>query len=456
MFCNHSRISDSDDTIESKSIDIKEEYLVEETSINYEERNAFDGRDPNQTPKSSGLKIKTKKVLGKPLGKINFEDGFDDGDFLDESAFLLLSFLLKSSVQVSVRKFFALNIDLVAVAKKSSQEKSNFIKKFFSGVNGFGGGVSTLSKFGGIIYATFTSKKAMMVIANLANEGGVVVNTDLKHSGYNHMNWAIVLKEIPVRTSIKTVHAAVSEFGIIKSIKMQLVGLWQKAFADLLVSMWSILIGKDAVHVARADIDKQTWDSRNKFRTLLYTLSLVVIDHNSVNYICACCATVCFDSEENMNQAVAVMPVIKSKLVPISHSLAFGKKTWASVAGSFSLGSFLGYDSQLGSLRNSKPLPPVVNNLESHLVNIESSLVSLVRQIITPLLQNQEKDIVMEMSLGKATSGKTAVISGSNASPEIVKLKNMLEDLSALIMSLLAHLDGLAWAGGASSLPFSQ
>ncbi|KAG9300032.1 hypothetical protein G9A89_018309 [Geosiphon pyriformis] len=226
-------ISETGNTTESESINMEEKCLVEKTSIDYGERDAFDGGDPNQTPKNSGLKIKTKKVLGKPLSKINFDDGFNDG------------------------------------------------------VNGFGR-ASTPSKFGGIICATFTSEKAMMAAVNLANKHGIVINTDLKCPGYNHTNQTIVLKEISVRTSIEAVRAAVSEFGIIKSIKMQLVGLWQKAFvkledqnqANLLAFMWSILIGKDAVYVARADIDKQTWDSRNRFRTLFYTLLVGMNAHN--------------------------------------------------------------------------------------------------------------------------------------------------------------------------------
>ncbi|KAG9303271.1 hypothetical protein G9A89_013597 [Geosiphon pyriformis] len=280
----HSQISESGDTTESESIDMEKECLVEETSIDYGKRDAFNGGDPNQILKSLGLKIKTKKVLGKPLDKINFEDSFDNGDFLDEFALLPPSLLLKSLVQVSVHKSFTLDIDLVAVAGKFFQEKSNFIKKIFLGVNGF---VETFtpSKFGGIICATFTSEKAIMAAANLAN----------KH-------------EIPMETSIEAVRAAVFEFGVIKLIKMQL---------------------KNAVRVVRTDINKQTWDSRDRFRILLYTLSVgmnahdlwnflvsvggktCIIDHNSVNYTHACCATVCFDSEEDMNWAVAVMPVIK-------------------------------------------------------------------------------------------------------------------------------------------------
>ncbi|KAG9300033.1 hypothetical protein G9A89_018310 [Geosiphon pyriformis] len=138
------------------------------------------------------------------------------------------------------------------------------------------------------------------------------------------------------------------------------------------------------------------------------------------------------------------------------------------LAGSSSSGGSLGYDSQLGSLKNGKPLSSVVNNLELHLVNIKSSLVSLVRQIsklakrlksfmpavfqpspgcqllVTPPSQNQREDIVMEMGSSEATSGKTAAVLGSNASPKVVKLENMLEGFSALVISLLACLDDLA------------
>ncbi|KAG9298399.1 hypothetical protein G9A89_000398 [Geosiphon pyriformis] len=65
----------------------------------------------------------------------------------------------------------------------------------------------------------------MMAAAKLANDCGIVVNTNLKHPGNNYINWAIVLKKILVKTSVEAVHAAVSEFGIIKMIKMQLSDL---------------------------------------------------------------------------------------------------------------------------------------------------------------------------------------------------------------------------------------
>ncbi|KAG9298949.1 hypothetical protein G9A89_015971 [Geosiphon pyriformis] len=69
---------------------------------------------------------------------------------------------------------------------------------------------------------------------------------------------------------------------------MQLIGLWQKAVvefersdqADLAVAEWSILIGKNAVCVAKANSDKEVWDVRNQHRALLYTLPMGTNAHD--------------------------------------------------------------------------------------------------------------------------------------------------------------------------------
>ncbi|KAG9291590.1 hypothetical protein G9A89_022009 [Geosiphon pyriformis] len=187
--------SETGDTTESESIDMEEECLVKETSVDYGENSAFAEGNPNRTPKS--LYVKTKKVLRKPLGVIDYGSVNTDGDMLDD--FFLLPPLLpiKLSVQVPVHKSFALDINLVVITGKFSQEKLSFIRKIFSSVNSFER-ASTFSKFGGIIHVTFTSEKAMMAAGKLANNCGIVVNTDLKCPVNNHTNQTIVLKKIPV------------------------------------------------------------------------------------------------------------------------------------------------------------------------------------------------------------------------------------------------------------------
>ncbi|KAG9286905.1 hypothetical protein G9A89_012455 [Geosiphon pyriformis] len=358
----------------------------------------------------------------------------DNDDVLDELLLLLPPLSLKPVVQILVRKFFALDINLVAVVGKFSQEKLNFVRKIFSGVNGFGG-ASILLKFGGIIRATFTSNETMIAVANLANDYDIVVNTGLKCPGNNCMNRSIVLKKILVGTSLKTVHAAVSEFAI--------VNLEDQNQADLLASKWSILIGKDVVCVARADVDKQMWNARNEYRALFYTLPMgttahnlwdfigsvsrktCVIDHNSVSYSCAHCATVCFGSRFDLVDAIKsylslvlclvckysghtslicvlvkddstlkkkkalffmhdrarLANIYAKKSVPISHPLSFGGKTWTSVVGASSNVSFHQVSS-FGSIEHSKLLPSVVNDLERQLIGIKNNFISLVEQIV--------------------------------------------------------------------------
>ncbi|KAG9306136.1 hypothetical protein G9A89_016040 [Geosiphon pyriformis] len=247
------------------------------------------------------------------------------------------------------------------------------------------------------------------------------------------MDWTIVMKKIPVGTSVEAVHATMSEFGLIKLIKMQL----------------------DAVCVVRANVNKQTWDSRDEFRVLLYTLSVgtnaydlwnfvglvggktCVIDHNPVSYAHAYCATVCFGSESDLVSAMAATPVIKRiglhwfylslalclvcslsghtslncvlvkvgstlrgrktplsaqnqirlvtiyawKSTFISCPLVFSGKTWASVVGALLVCNSHGAGLFLGFNNVGKPLPSAANDLEKCLVRIESSLISLAEQI---------------------------------------------------------------------------
>ncbi|KAG9306523.1 hypothetical protein G9A89_004720 [Geosiphon pyriformis] len=310
--------SETEDTTESESVDMKEECLVEETSFDYGEGGALAGKDYNHTLTSS--KVKTKKTLGKPLGKIDFSKNSSDNGVLSDAP-LELPPPMENLVNVSVRKSFVLDIGLDKVGK-SSQEKLVV--------------ASTPSKFSGIIRTTFTSELGLMKATEKATGANIMVNTDLKRSA-GRSDRAVVLKEIPVGTSAEAVHAALSEFGIIRSIKMQLVGLWQKAVVefeqsdhtDLVATEWSILIGKDAVRVARSDLDKESWDVRNQHRALLYTLpmgttahdiwdfigsvggKMCVIDHHPVTYARARCAVICFDSAESLNAIIRTTPVLK-------------------------------------------------------------------------------------------------------------------------------------------------
>ncbi|KAG9290045.1 hypothetical protein G9A89_010351 [Geosiphon pyriformis] len=117
-----------------------------------------------------------------------------------------------------------------------------------------------------IIHASFISKSSLAQTTEKTKAVNILVNTNFKKS-VSYSDQAVVVKEIPVRTLAKTVHAVLSEFGSVVSIKMQLVGLWQKTVmkfaqsdqADLVTARWFILIGKDAMRVAKANTDKESW-----------------------------------------------------------------------------------------------------------------------------------------------------------------------------------------------------
>ncbi|KAG9293424.1 hypothetical protein G9A89_009148 [Geosiphon pyriformis] len=148
------------------------------------------------------------------------------------------------------------------------------------------------------------------------------------------------LWQIGRQISIRTFSMPISRqtrtfYGQIVSIKVQLIGLWQKAvveFAkssqiDLLASKWSFLIGKDSVRVAKAVGDHETWAFRDQFRALLFTLLVGMTAHDLGNLLegagrktcvinCSLetgnrthCAVVCFESDEAMESAFHMEPI---------------------------------------------------------------------------------------------------------------------------------------------------
>ncbi|KAG9296021.1 hypothetical protein G9A89_011873 [Geosiphon pyriformis] len=327
------------------------------------------------TPKTKHMN--TNANFGSPIGSPDFE--------MDE--------------EVAVKKSFALNINLSAVEGKSAMAKTHLIRKVFLKINGFGG-ATTPSKFEGIIRSTFTSEESMRKAVSLAEEEGIVVNNDVKKQGLRS-DRAVVIKKIPMNTPKEIIVAAVFEFGQIKSIKIQLVGMWQKTVvkfaesgqAEQLASKWSFLIGKDFVHVTKAMGDRNIWASRDRFKVLLFMLLVGTTVHDLSNLLdktggrtyiinrsldtaiefavllnlvrcgkCGCLGhsaleydaldTSSSDLLNNFNKKHApgvnclqLAKLYAKKNVPISRPAVFGGKSWAQVVSfaSFSGGSSSGF-----------------------------------------------------------------------------------------------------------------
>ncbi|KAG9297751.1 hypothetical protein G9A89_011266 [Geosiphon pyriformis] len=220
----------------------------------------------------------------------------------------------------------------------------------------------------------------MRKAGSLAKKKGIIINNDVRKQGLCS-NQAVVIKEIPIDMLKDMIIAAVSEFGIIKSIKIQLVGMWQKAVVEFansdqavqLASRWSFLIRKDSIRVAMTMGDCDTWTSRDWFKALLFTLPAGTTAHDlgmlldrTGGKTCVInrsletgnqfrCAVVCFESDEMLESlelvwcnrcgcfehlalecdASDVSPLLAKlytrKNVPISRPAVFSGKSWAQV-----------------------------------------------------------------------------------------------------------------------------
>ncbi|KAG9291371.1 hypothetical protein G9A89_003475 [Geosiphon pyriformis] len=494
------------DTTESNSVDMEKEFLIEETSVDYGEDDLLEGKNINQIPK--GLKMVTKQALGKPLGKINFLDNNDDNDDVLSSGHLELPPPLKNLVNVPVQKSFALNIGLKKVTGKSSQEKLSAVRKLFSEINGFGG-ASTPSKFAGIIRVTFTSESSLAQASKKTGDAKILVNTNLKKPT-GHSDWAVVVKKIPVETLVETVHAALSEFGSVVLIKIQLVGLWQKAMvefaqldqADLVAARWFILIGKDTIRVAKANSDKESWNTRDQHSTLLYTLPIGTNAHNIWDLIGSVggktCSTNLYWAHlssakcENLGHisldcSVGKKPspgklahrilseddksrlasIYASCSAPISCPVSFGGVSWANIVGGsfFSPLSVRNELASFGSSLGMKPTPLVSVELNDRFATLERSLASFVEHVdklakrlnspelmvfqsspgcqplVTLSLQNQGANIVISESSGVATGGET-IAEVAIFDPSVVsKMKETLCNFSVTVMGLSAKIN---------------
>ncbi|KAG9294384.1 hypothetical protein G9A89_001889 [Geosiphon pyriformis] len=267
-------------------------------------------------------------IIGSPLGSINYN--MEE----KEKVFLLLhkSFsldktwidpkIIKTQVEVAVKKSFTLDINLLAVEGKSATAKTQIIRKLFSEINGFGG-ATTPSKFERIIRSTFTSEASMEKATSLAKDNNIIVNSDFKRQGM-HSDWAVVIKKIPMDTLKEMIVTAVSMFGEIKSIKIQLIGIWQKAvvkFAessqtDQLAAKWSFFIGKNSVCMAKAVGNCETWASRDWYKVLLFTLPVETMVHDLGDFLARAdicnrvhCAVVCFENNELLESTFCMEPI---------------------------------------------------------------------------------------------------------------------------------------------------
>ncbi|KAG9307787.1 hypothetical protein G9A89_023352 [Geosiphon pyriformis] len=146
--------------------------------------------------------INTGTVFGSPLDSSDFT--MDDNDIWIDPK------IIKIPVEVSVRKFFTLDINFLVVDNKSATAKTQFIRKIFSSVNGFGGTTISL-KFEEIIRSIFTSENSMDSIKTFRYN---TCRTTSPEVAFEHQVTGLLFTltaEISPRTSINKYHSKVAE-----------------------------------------------------------------------------------------------------------------------------------------------------------------------------------------------------------------------------------------------------
>ncbi|KAG9301413.1 hypothetical protein G9A89_018085 [Geosiphon pyriformis] len=284
------------------------------------------------TPKAE--RVNASAIFGSPLGSSDFT--MDDDEIVLLSCLSIFlekkwidSKITKTSVEVLVRKFFALNINLSVVKRKSATAKTQFIRKLFFSVNGFGR-ATTPSKFEGIIRSTFTSEKSMDLAASLAKEKEININSNLKRQKIRS-NQAVIIKEIPMNMpKDMIVTAAVVEFA-------------ELGQAESLASKWSFLIGKDSVRVTKAVGDRQwklpifngvklSWARMDLVRCKKYgCFGHSAIKCNTPNIIMLPSSKKSYKKGASEEFHFQLAKLYKKKCVLIFCPAAFGGKSWAQV-----------------------------------------------------------------------------------------------------------------------------
>ncbi|KAG9299851.1 hypothetical protein G9A89_003395 [Geosiphon pyriformis] len=200
----------------------------------------------------------------------------------------------------NLAKSFALDIELSAVPRKTNGDKLLFVKKIFYRIDSFGGAL-TPSKFPGVIRSTFTSESSLNKAKLMVISKKIIINSDLK--------------KIPVNLPKSALEVVFFKFGKINFIRMQLIGLWQKATIGfnsaevvcLVASKWSVLVKKDSVYVVLAVNDKESW-------ALLYTLPVGITAHDLSDLLelyVYMFTVICFENKVAKLTAVGLVLVFK-------------------------------------------------------------------------------------------------------------------------------------------------
>ncbi|KAG9303651.1 hypothetical protein G9A89_018548 [Geosiphon pyriformis] len=353
-------------------------------------------------------------------------------------------------------KFFALDIELLAVPGKTISDKLICVKKFFYHVDGFGEAF-TPSKFPGIIRSSFILEFSLKKTKELAISKKILVNNEIKKVN-SHLDRKVIIKKIPVDLLKSAVESVFSKFGKIVSIKIQLIGLDQHR-----ALLYTLPVGTIAYNLSGL---LDSYDGKTCF-----------IGHNLNFYICNRCAVVCFADKAfklaaivgrnssihgkqvvtNQDQ-VCLAGIYKKKQAPIVCSVSFGGKTWAQVAGGFFSRvvlsvSFSANPSLVTGTSIFAFVPLSDHGLYSHLASLECSLEFLADQVFGILKKLGSIELVLPVVtsvvfspmvlVSVVVNDTTTGLSSSSSKVLTTKVSGLKFKMMALKVSVESILDKL-------------
>ncbi|KAG9289479.1 hypothetical protein G9A89_008040 [Geosiphon pyriformis] len=314
----------------------------------------------------------------------------------------------------------------------------------------------------------------------------ILVNTNLKKST-GHSNWTVVVKKIPIETLAKAIYTALSEFGIIKSIKMQLDFVQSVNEKTCVIDYYPVIYAQVRCAVVcfnsaeSLDVIIRTISVLRD--TNLYWFSLVSArcakcrksDHISLS--CVKSGKVSFGSLLHR----VLSDVDKSRLAviyakqsaPVACPVFFDGFFWAKVASGSSSPLLSGRIVlvNVGFSLKIKSSLPIATKINDRFATLECSLASLTEHVdmlakrlktLEPMVsqlspkcqllvnlssQNQGVDIVMSEGSSVVTSGETVVRAVVFNFSIIRKMENTLKNLAIMVMSFLAKIDNAGFFG---------
>ncbi|KAG9297795.1 hypothetical protein G9A89_000100 [Geosiphon pyriformis] len=178
-----------------------------------------------------------------------------------------------------------------------------------------------------------------------------------------------------------------------------------------------------------------------------------VIDRHPIMYARARCAVICFDSAESLNAIVGTMPVLRGTNLHWS-CLVLAKCAKCEKSGHTSLGCTVGGRVSSGKVASGSSFPPLFGRNASvefgSSLGMKPSLLVLVKvndrfaaleHSLASLAEQVGADIVMNESLGAATSGEIVAGAVSFDVSLVSKLEDSIKCLMETVLGLSAKVD---------------